>query len=371
MPTGVATTIRLFVALAMLLASPSWAGAQGCAAALDSAAADIDWLSSRDELAGNVELRRLDPPEVTYFATYRNSTVRFEKVELAEYVRSSNTEIQHVLDFVQRNGGQVRLVKSRDRDLSSGVVQTWYHEPAYFWTNTDENSSSYLIPVIAIDLAQDHALAALHHELVHFKIWLSIYQGNLARGFNRQAAVAAANAEVIKESMILDGEKQAIAAEMQIDREFPHHPFNRPRGMVRAREFWHPTYVNRVTYPEFSAIVNLFRDASLKGGTPNVSRVKFYLKYLIGFAEENRRRALTYLKLDPSHVRHPSYAELAEKFGDLSSYWQSSSVYTLVSRPSGLERFPHDGSVALFRQLFHEACNELGIGSAACGVWAP
>lgn len=327
-----------------------------------------EWIEP-DPLEGqsaHFKLRRLDQPVIS-IARFYNETSRSEKVEVAEYIHSDIPEFQQIIEYVRANGGAIHLMKARRIDTTTGRFAGWHFTPPFFWANLLSNLPTYLTPRIAIDLNQDRALSALHHELQHFKIFIELRDQNLRLGMSMQEATREAVRESLTRKMVVLGERQAIAAEMKADLDFKDHPGNRSHGMTRAAHFWEIGYINRVTYPEFSAVRNILYDAKIAGQNPDAPEVKEYLGEMLTQAQEIKRRALAFLSSPKAGLGGPADPPPKAVASILAS-WRRTTYFDLLTQPYGMERLSPDQTVESFKFYLAELCRERRISPRQCGT---
>lgn len=302
------------------------------------------------------DIRPLKPAEVSYwFADGGNW--RSEKVELAEYLKVEDPIVQSVIDEVRAAGGQVRLLRSR-RTSPTGII-TWQKEGPYFWVNLNRESSSYLIPVIAIDLAQSGALPALMHELQHFRMWKEFNDRFIGEGASREkAAHDAVDAVWTVDNQIL-GEQRAVSAEMQAEKDHPDHPLSRV-GFHRPLHFYERGYVNRVTYPQFEAIRQHLRAVKWQGQDRDEALLERIMSEAVTVARDTKEKAV-------AHWRDRSFATIdgEEARGEMARA-QLSSIFELLVRPYGMERLEGDQTVQDFMSVLRTSCDKLGISQEEC-----
>lgn len=274
----------------------------------------------------------------------------YEKVELAEIVAVDNPQIQEIIDYVRARGGQIRLLKSRVTIEGFKKPPVWQDESPYFWVDPREESPSYLIPVIGIDLTSVGALSALAHEFEHFKVWWEEFESALHKGFDRKAAAHFAIDKVWEPKMVVYGESLAVAAEMKLEREWPHHPFNRLEWRHSSHP-WQRDYVNRITYPEFEGVRILLKkvQAAVKSGDSKMDELNeytglldMYVHQMVYVANETRENALK--TLAPDH--------------ELVAYWKSQTLIQLLIEPFGSESLKRDGLFEAFTALVRYKCLE-------------
>lgn len=305
------------------------------------------------ELNRKITYRPLEEPVIAYYFPPKDN--RYEqKYEMAEIVAVDSPEVQQMIDFVKANGGEVRHMNLRVLSADDRRLVDWEIEPSYFWVNLDPQSKSYLIPVIAIDLNRDRALSSLSHEMEHFKIWLAAYQRLQAEGLDTEAAAKAAVDEVLREDMIVYGERLAVAAEMEADRKYKVHEFNRARSLHRPTNYWEYGYINRITYPEFEAVRAILRQ-NLHFGTPlDLKTLDGYLLQMVTTALEIRRKANLRLLIE-------GQTEAAEKL-------LQTDVFSLLAKPYGIERLRTDKTLRRFKRHVKRICNQLqATGLDRCG----
>ena len=302
-----------------------------------------------------VELRRLPTPEVTYTFNPANKTLT-QKVEYAEYVAVDNPEIQAIIDEVKSFGGQVRLLGLEITESTPvGPRKRFAREAAYHWINLDSKSPSYLIPVIGIDLSGDLSLAALKHELEHFRHMREIYNRNRAGGMEHAQALISAYDETFTVEGTLIGEKRAIQAEIRSELEQQDHPFNTLYGKPPyPLHYYDEGYVNRISYPEFEAVRLHLNAHKWKGAELNDHFVSATLKSLIDSTLQLRGQAIEYW----------------EEKGDRAKVdtFRKSSVYEMLAKPYGEYRLTSSLVVVEFRKALSKACEEKNISEQDCGI---
>lgn len=303
--------------------------------------------ASKVQLASKIHLSYFAEPEITN--TWELDGHTFQKMELAEITSVDDLQVQKMIAFVQVNGGQVRLLKTR-RSFGLDGSQTWLRESPYFWVNLDRRSPSYLIPVIALDLTEPRALASLAHEFEHFKIWLGEYRLALRKlKLDDPKAKARAMKEAVRRvwqiDMIAYGERLAVDAEIQMERLSSSNLFNRPYPKRRPIEFWEPDFVNRITYPELQAVRLLLVKDKPAG------HLRHYMNELLDRAVEGRA-----LALDRGRASSP----------EVLKFWQDSSAFELLLKPFGSERLRMDGTLEKFKGLLQEMCLERHLPEGFC-----
>lgn len=322
------------------------------------------------ELTKHFKFKKLDQPVISGEITKPGQVVRREKVEIAEYIASDYPEIQEIIDYVRANGGAIHLMKSRMVHVNSGKFSSWHWEPPFFWADIYSDLPTRMVPRIAIDLSQDRALAALYHELQHFKIFIGFRDSYIAEGMSREDATVKAVSAVLTRDMVVFGERQAIEAEMKAECDFKDHPCNVSKGMIRASQFWDPAYVNRVTYPEFSAIRNILFDAKVRSEEPDAAEIKKYMAEMVRRALTEKKKSLEFLtseEVASGGLKDHRGREVLDP-GQYLSFWKTETIYTLLTYPYGLERIGADGTIDQFKWHLAQACKEAGVSEKDCGV---
>lgn len=294
-----------------------------CAREMMAIAFELSPRASR--LNQRVVYRRLSAPEVTRY--FFRGNVLYEVVELARITHVADAQVQALLARVHALGGEVRQMRARRLDADNQFEAFVYEQP-YFWLNyTYRYLSSHYKPVIAVDLLQPRALAALTHELQHLEIWHEEYLRLRDQGLEEREARHLAFLNLNSLEMIFAGETRAVRAELEVERRYPSHPFNRPFAHVRPYLPWHEGYVNRVTYPYFQVIREMLR----LGQDPTT-----YVEAALETAARLRQEALASLPVDQEWLR---------------SYWQNSSLYELLLKPFGQDELEKLGIFDRFAEL--------------------
>jgi|GEM_PF-2989732 len=290
-----------------------------------------------------ITYRRLDDPVVAY--DWLDGVNRRQKFEMAEILRVEDPVLQSMIDFVRANGGEVRLIRMRVLNGSEDKFVEWQHESPYFWVNLNPASTSFLKPVIGIDLTGDRALAAFHHEMEHFKIWLESYHAQRNSGLDHEAAARAAVDHVWQQDMIVYGERKAVEAEMQAERSYPDHPFNQSQGKIRPTNYWEMGYINRITYPEYQVVRQILHQHANNNKELDLKSLRYYLEEMVRAALDLRAKAQDYLRVNPDD--------------QIESYWRNPTMSDLLLRPNGRERLEQERTLLLFELYLNEICWEI------------
>jgi uncharacterized circularly permuted ATP-grasp superfamily protein len=309
------------------------------------------------------ELRVLPEPEIT--VTRRREHTRFEKVEIAEYVRAKSPKFQAIIDRVKAAGGQLRLMRSRIVDRRTDKFDQWRFEEAYFETRVGVDAPSRLIPIIAIDLTQDRRMSGNLHELTHFAAWVEIYQKRRLQGMSNEAAAKATNRDVIEIENLVAGEDAAVMAEIEVERKFPNDPDNRTIFPPKPTEFFEQGYVNRVTYPQEEGVRDMIiglasapihrTEDSLLPGTA-IRYIRRYMGEMIDKARTIKAQALDHW--------HSHAAD--DPGGNHLSHFQNATIYDLLTKPYA-PRFAFEDYKVTFDYYFQEVCHERNLSPAECG----
>lgn len=229
----------------------------------------------------------LDMPEPVY--TFPDGS---KKWELGRYEIKGHPFLQQVEADLKEFGGEIRLAR-----VSHGPGSLSHWDPPYFWVNfTLNNLSSYLKPVIAIDLTEPMALPAIAHEHGHFLYWRKLYHQAIAQKMTHEQAMEwSAKAAFEDEHWILS-EHEAVTAEMAMEKAVANDPLARTSHESRRAQMpvdW--GYVNRVTYPEFAVVRNKLerRKTNPKTWTEqDEARTKELIAFLVDSALEGKQNAL-------------------------------------------------------------------------------
>ncbi len=199
----------------------------------------------RGERWAKVKLRFLEEPETVYW--WLEGKRRLERQEYAVYEQIDDPVLSAILEEIKAAGGELRI--SRVKVIDGDKVYYKSEQVPYFWVNYSlHNLTSYLRPVISIDLSKEDALEALSHEKGHFNFYgRELHKANQAGLEGLEAAKVAAERAHSDEGSLLS-EREAVADEMKSQREYRGHLF---AGSYRALEIWEKGYINRITYPEF------------------------------------------------------------------------------------------------------------------------
>jgi hypothetical protein len=289
------------------------------------------------------------------FTFARVNKTQSRKVEYAEYLRVDNPEIQAVIDEVKAFGGEVRLLGREDlEETPAGMRHHMGQEPAYFWINLNPQSSSYLKPVIGIDLSRPTSLAGLYHELEHFRYVRELYQIERSKGLNHEDALRAAYAQTDTDQGTVEGERRAVNAELKAELEMQDHPFNSTLGGTRdAIYFYEPAFANRMTYPEFEGVRRHLHRHKWQNEPLNETFVRNTLKTAIETALSIKARAI-------EHWQQKDQVQ-ADTF-------RKANVYSMMTEPYGAPRLVTNLIGLEFRQWLGRVCAQMNVSEADCGV---
>jgi hypothetical protein len=192
----------------------------------------------------------------------------------------------------------------------------------------NDQLTSYLKPVIAIDLRQDRAFAGFAHEMEHFRDWKKLYDKYRQAGLDHETATRKSVEEHLSPDNYVAGERKALDAEIKNEIQYAEHIFNQSREGRRAHFFYEFNYVNRMSYPEFEGVLQLLR-FQRNGQTIDENLLKSYFEHLITFSLNTKSEAIAYLKFQEN---------LTDKqIRDLYS-WEDASVLEMLIYPYGIER---------------------------------
>jgi uncharacterized circularly permuted ATP-grasp superfamily protein len=321
---------------------------------LNSATETEKPIATTDRLSQLVTVKMFEQPEITY------TEKAFRKVELGEYTHVADTEIQKIIDEVKKAGGEVRLMRAQTLGDNNTVLGEISESP-YFWMNMNPDSRSYLIPVIAIDLNGDRALAALKHEFEHFKMWKQFYDAARAEGLDHLSAILKSNERRLDNDMRVVGEKIAVEAEIRAEVEFPNSPFNQPNGRQRPIHFYQRGYINRMTYPQFVGVYDLILNARWNKSALDTVKIQKYLTDAIIFAKKTRQDAINYYDAQLAKDDIDPAAELNLLF--LKKDLSQTTLLDLIIKPYGIERLIQNKMSYEFQGQFKQAEQTLNMGS--------
>ena len=305
-----------------------------------------------------IKFRVLDQPEVTYRFS-KEALGGAQKVELAEYLTVDDPQIQAMIDEVRAGGGQIRFLKKEITSSYDGSHIGWRFQPPYFWVHLDPASPSYLTPVIAIDITAGHGLAALAHELEHFRLFKKLYQEYLDQGLDREAASRSAMGKANSPEYLLIGEKNAVAAEMQAEKDFPDSIFNEDIGIHRAKKVYDRGYVNRIPYPHFEVVRGMLYWQKTFGTEPNQQFLNSVVDEMVSLANEGRSSALAEIErlLAIENSAEQKKPRLFSELMRAKAFWTSASLYEILFYPYGLERIKENKIEDEFAKLFDRLKN--------------
>lgn len=292
-------------------------------------------------LASKIHFKKMEEEVVSY------KGMNFEKVELAEIVQVDDPIVQKMINFVKENGGEVRLLRKRIQNAKGDFVK-WDHENPYFWVNLYPSSPSFLKPVIGVDPLSERGsfIASLAHEIEHFKVWLDRFNHNIASGMSREEATKEAVAYVWKIEVIEYGERRAVQAEIEMERQYPDHPFNKRGRTTTATQFWQKGYVNRIVYPDFQAARQILYKHLHHNQDLAAEELTHYLKKMIHTAIEVRDRVV-----NSDLTSHRDELDLP--------HWTKSSIEELVMNGNEVNQLSNEGTRDLFHIYFREACRQV------------
>lgn len=328
-----------------------------------------------------VQLKYFEQSVVSYYYPSDASNMTPMKLEMGVYESSSNPEIQAVIEEVKAGGGEIRMLR-RGFSADAKYEQTSW-EPPYFWVNLYEGSSSYLRPVIAIDLFKHNSLPALKHELEHFRFWHKLYNKHRALGLNHEEATKSAVSEALSVEEYPKSERLAVDAEIKTELQYSDHLFCDTAMGSRPNKIYQDGYVNRITYPEFEGVKNIVykyrhrnsqddinarnNDAKILDAALNDPHSILFFQSMIRTAFEMRRKAIETLFHARDVLRSgDERAILAlDKHLDDSSisyllhYWQSRSLVDLVIYPYGIERLSSENYTNEFLAQFDKVAKQM------------
>lgn len=341
----------------------------------------------RGELAGKsqkyFEFIPFENPEVVYNYYDQGN----EKVEIGRYEIKGHPFLLRVQKELADFGGELRLARSR----VAGSPDAIFDEGAYFWVNFErKDSSSYLKPIIAIDLTEPMALASLAHEFEHFLFWRNMYQQGRTNGLGHPEAIEWAARQIDLNEFWLLSERAAVKAEMAIEQTIDKDIFARAElSHRRAQTPVDIGYVNRITYPEFSVLRRLLMSRVAKGrwdGNDEKRAIEL-VQFLTEAAVVGREQAINTLKEYATKSRW-SKAELAEinrsrdlrkianfsfppqlNQSDMDSSakgWENLTIYDVLVKPYGESELTKEGTLNLFKEmlaaeLFSRRENDYGV----------
>ncbi len=293
----------------------------------------VNWGSGKEKhmktLPDSIRIHYFDEPEVAY----ENKVNGNARLESGMYTRVDNPEVQALIEEIGKAGGEIRHLFARQREKDGTIRLSWH--PPYFWVNLNQKSRSYLKPVIAIDLTQDRALAALEHEMTHFRFWRRFYEASVSRGLSREDAIREATTLNLSHEAFVESERAALTEELKTESEHPLHPFNQFRTYKHKKFFYQMGYVNRILYPEFEGLRILLSKEKWSLEHLDLTVAEEHFQNLIRVASQTREKAL-------------AWPDLQER-----ERWEAASLLDLAILPHGLERLRENLTLGRFVSLFH------------------
>jgi uncharacterized circularly permuted ATP-grasp superfamily protein len=190
----------------------------------------------RSELSKWIKTSRLQEPVfVRETNTASGSILKYE----TDLLRSStDLELQKRIEEVSSLGGEIRLIRSVFRGEAK-----WLDSASVPYFRVSNNSK----PIVGIDLTQNHALAALDHEIEHLRFWHEAKQAYISQGSSVDRASQKASSYVLSPQMRIRGERRSLDAE-KLSEYNVISPFNRGPS-IRARDVTDSGYIRRESYP--------------------------------------------------------------------------------------------------------------------------
>lgn len=200
-------------------------------------------------------------PEPIWQSHLANGTL-VERLEYGRYTKVENPQIEKIIQELEAVDGELRFTGERTVRPHEGL--SWDTSGAYFWVNhSNPNLSSYLKPIIAVNLFGNNSLEMLSHEFEHFKRWRLIYQKLKAenselplknrRSDNDLRIQAALFVEENPEEW-LESETNAVEAELNSQINEAHHTFNHSNLKPLPYKNTQFGYAARRLYPFVQAI---------------------------------------------------------------------------------------------------------------------
>jgi hypothetical protein len=252
-------------------------------------------------------------------------------------------------------GGEVRLGRST---ISRSGGETKYEKAMPgFWVNyTLPQLSSYLKPVVAVNLFSERAYAAFAHEMEHFRYWKEIYLGLLAQGMEKSEAVKQAYLIADREENLIHHERKAVEAEIAAE-QTEDQLFNRRRHKERPRHDEDFGIVNRRMYPEFESLRRvLLRLAQNPHDERDLAQARDLMRIQIEYAVKMREQNMNNKTGMIERMKSVIYGR-----DETLTKWETSPLIDMLALPFGIERLEADLTVAAFMQLYLEVIKDLGL----------
>jgi uncharacterized circularly permuted ATP-grasp superfamily protein len=210
----------------------------------------------RSDLRRWIRASRL--PEPVFVRENISGPTSILKYETGILRSSQDSELQKRILEAQSLGAEIRLTRSVIRGQKK-----WLETPSVPYFRVEKNEK----PIVGIDLTQNHALAALDHEIEHLRFWHETKQHFIAQGFSEQRASRAATEKVLTPEMRVLGERRSLDAE-KITEYTVESPFNKGPSL-RAREITETAYISRELYPH----VEGFKEALIRKDTATAESI--------------------------------------------------------------------------------------------------
>ncbi len=249
-----------------------------------------------------------------------------DKFEVAVYKTSQDPTVKSALREIEEAGGEIRAIRHR---LSGS--NNWLEGAPSPYFRMNESGK----PIIGIDFSQSHSLAALAHEMEHFRMWKEFKNQALEKGMKDSAASIDANKKLNLASNKYLGEKRSLAAEMKIETTVDSE-LN--KGLeLPPREIDDYGYINRMSYPRIEAIREALFQEKI-GNRKNASKkiLDEHFQALVKESETLRTQAIASIK-----------AQLAKGVGDSKAnilkrklaYFENRFLFEQVFSPYDQARF--------------------------------
>lgn len=277
------------------------------------------------------------------------------KYETGVVVTAPHPTIQRAIEEVAGAGGEIRDIALRDAATDAPL-----DEIAGPYFRVDASGT----PVIGIDLTQDFALAALAHEMEHFRMWREIRADLIAKGVAPSAASLEANTELNTSANRVIGERRSVDAEMDAERR-PDSHWN--TGALRPSTPTERGYATRIAYPEIEGVRDALHRARWSEDPLDVEAAKTYLSRAIAIALDTRRAGFAGLEAQAAQAARSSRVQSLELRNQAFALRDRAVWDTLFDAPT-VERFTSDETLDGLIELFAEVYGEAPLRAFAIGA---
>jgi len=262
---------------------------------------------------------------------------QLDKFEVGVYRSSSDDFVQDAIEEISEAGGELRAIRHR----LAGAREWLEDAPSPYFRMSATGQ-----PIIGIDFTQGHSLAALSHELEHFRQWKEFKAEAKASGMSDLAASKAANERInLPENKYL-GEKRSLDAELKAEVEIDSL-LN--KGLeLPPRKPGDYGYINRLSYPRIEAIREIFFQEKLNPAISSSLRKKrtLHLEALVKEGEALRRSSIDAIQKQLDDGVGSAQEDLLKR---KLAYFQNRLLFELIFAHGDQHRFRELG---LFEELF-------------------